>query len=94
MEYSKKPELWKSKRVMRTCLKCDRKFVAEGRFNRICGRCTESNRQIIFGHYIMRNKKARDYYSNLSWMPFFHRKQSAKNHLCSFGKDLYPAETI
>ena len=65
MGYIKKPELRRLKRFKRTCLKCDRKFIAEGRFNRICGRCTESNRQIILGRYIVGNRKARNYYANL-----------------------------
>jgi hypothetical protein len=59
MGYIKKPELRSLKRIKRTCLKCDRKFVAEGKFNRICGPCTESNKQIIFGRYIVGNIKAR-----------------------------------
>jgi Zn finger protein HypA/HybF involved in hydrogenase expression len=66
MGYIKKPELRRPKRIKRTCLKCDQKFIAEGKFNRICRRCTESNRQIIYGRYMVGNRKARNYYGNLS----------------------------
>lgn len=45
MGYIKKPELPSPQRINRTCLKCGQEFVAEGRFNRICRRCTESNRR-------------------------------------------------
>jgi hypothetical protein len=45
MGYIKKPELPRPQRIKRTCLKCGQEFVAEGRFNRICRRCTESNRR-------------------------------------------------
>jgi RNA polymerase subunit RPABC4/transcription elongation factor Spt4 len=31
-------------RIKRACLKCDREFLAIGRFNRICPSCHESNR--------------------------------------------------
>lgn len=34
----KKPEM-----IERKCLKCDKKFIAQGRFNRICPRCTVIN---------------------------------------------------
>jgi Zn finger protein HypA/HybF involved in hydrogenase expression len=58
MGYIKKPELPRPKPIKRTCLKCGREFVAEGRFNRICERCTESNRQVTLGSYIGWNEKA------------------------------------
>ncbi len=29
------------------CLKCDRDFLATGRFNRICPRCHEANKEIV-----------------------------------------------
>jgi len=34
-------------RIKRYCLKCDRPFVAHGRFNRICENCTKNNQDII-----------------------------------------------
>jgi len=57
MESIKKPEFPRPKPIKRTCLKCDREFVAEGRFNRICARCTITNRQVILGSYIVWNEK-------------------------------------
>jgi Zn finger protein HypA/HybF involved in hydrogenase expression len=35
-----------SQRIKRTCLKCDQKFLAKSRFNRICPSCREMNREI------------------------------------------------
>ena len=32
-----------SQRIPRECLKCDRPFIARGRFNRLCPRCREIN---------------------------------------------------
>lgn len=43
---SSKPE-----KIKRTCLKCDRDFLATGRFNRICPLCPESNREINLGRF-------------------------------------------
>ena len=34
-------------RIERKCLKCDEKFMAEGRFNRICPRCTVINADAV-----------------------------------------------
>lgn len=31
----------------RKCLKCDREFLAMGKFNRICPRCRETNKEIV-----------------------------------------------
>lgn len=36
----------KPERIKRTCLRCERKFFARGRFNRICGSCRKVNSQI------------------------------------------------
>jgi hypothetical protein len=36
----------KPERVERTCLNCDRTFLARGRFNRTCSSCRRSNREI------------------------------------------------
>jgi len=33
--------------IRKKCLKCDREFLATGRFNRICPRCHESNKEIV-----------------------------------------------
>jgi len=35
------------KKIRRTCLKCERIFMAEGRFNRLCPRCN----QLLSEHY-------------------------------------------
>jgi hypothetical protein len=59
MGYIKKPELPRPRRIKRTCLKCDQEFVAEGRFNRICGRCTELNRRYTLGSYRVGSIKAK-----------------------------------
>ena len=37
----------KKRRVRRECLRCGGKFVADGRFNRICPECTVKNRYIL-----------------------------------------------
>jgi hypothetical protein len=48
---------WKNKdqakieRVRRRCLKCDRPFLAKGRFNRICPKCTEANASVLSRSY-------------------------------------------
>ena len=34
------------KRTTRTCVKCDREFMSEGKFNRICPGCQEINNGI------------------------------------------------
>ena len=34
------------KKIRRVCLKCDREFLATGRFNRICPQCQELNRNV------------------------------------------------
>jgi hypothetical protein len=36
-------DLPEKERVERRCLRCDRKFMAQGRFNRICPTCTRVN---------------------------------------------------
>jgi len=36
----------KLEQIKRACLKCDREFLAAGRFNRICPSCQNSNREI------------------------------------------------
>ena len=32
--------------IRRQCLKCDRPFMAQGRFNRICESCTKTNQDL------------------------------------------------
>ncbi len=62
MGYIKKSEFPRPKPIKRTCLKCDREFVAEGRFNRICVRCRESDRELrrfTLHRYVVGNIKAR-----------------------------------
>ena len=39
-----KPE---TERIERQCLKCNRPFMAEGRFTRICETCAKSNREVV-----------------------------------------------
>jgi hypothetical protein len=39
-------------RIERRCLKCDRKFMAEGRFNRLCVKCNEANSEAIDPYYV------------------------------------------
>jgi len=34
----------KQPRIRRECLKCGAPFMAKGKFNRICPKCTETNR--------------------------------------------------
>jgi hypothetical protein len=36
----------KPERIKRTCLNCDKTFLAKGRFHRICGSCRRVNRGI------------------------------------------------
>ena len=43
MSYIRKPKLPKPELVERKCLKCGSKFIAKGRFNRICPRCAKVN---------------------------------------------------
>jgi Zn finger protein HypA/HybF involved in hydrogenase expression len=39
-------------KVKRDCLKCGDRFIAKGRFNRICPKCTETNRAYtLTGNY-------------------------------------------
>jgi Zn finger protein HypA/HybF involved in hydrogenase expression len=35
----------KTERIERTCLKCERRFLARGRFNRICPTCRRVNKE-------------------------------------------------
>ena len=32
---------------VKPCLKCERLFKSKGKFNRICPRCTETNRNVV-----------------------------------------------
>lgn len=41
----KMPEILE--KVERNCLKCDRTFIANGKFNRICNRCGEINGELL-----------------------------------------------
>ena len=36
----------KPKKTRRRCLKCNRSFWSEGRWNRVCSKCNRKNRQI------------------------------------------------
>jgi predicted RNA-binding Zn-ribbon protein involved in translation (DUF1610 family) len=36
----------KKRKTKRTCLRCDRQFLSEGIYNRICPNCRESNANI------------------------------------------------
>jgi len=36
----------KRKKSKRTCLRCDRKFLSEGIYNRVCPNCRESNDRV------------------------------------------------
>jgi len=38
-----------TEKVKRKCLKCGRSFIARGRYNRICPKCTLVNRTITAG---------------------------------------------
>jgi ribosomal protein S27AE len=49
--YWKKPELKKPEKIKRSCLKCGATFIAEGRFKRICPKCTSINRAIALGSH-------------------------------------------
>jgi hypothetical protein len=35
------------KKHKRTCLRCERQFLSDGKFNRICGSCREINANIL-----------------------------------------------
>ena len=35
------------RKVKRTCLRCEREFLSDGKFNRICGSCREINANIM-----------------------------------------------
>lgn len=37
----------KKKKDKRVCLRCDREFMSEGIYNRICPNCRESNANIV-----------------------------------------------
>jgi len=37
---------------IRSCLKCDRPFPSEHRFNRLCGNCLRQNANINCGFYV------------------------------------------
>ena len=50
-EKQKRIRTAKSERIKRFCLKCDRPFVASGRFNRICETCSDVNRTISHQSY-------------------------------------------
>ena len=45
----KRPSVLMELPVKRICLKCDRKFIARGKFNRICPGCTKWNSTILSG---------------------------------------------
>lgn len=42
----------KLERIKRRCLKCDREFMARGRFNRICRNCQKGNHDFSHKTYI------------------------------------------
>jgi len=41
------PRVMQEKSYMRDCLKCEREFVAIGKFNRICNNCTHINNEMF-----------------------------------------------
>lgn len=43
-DYDKKWDPVPPEPVERTCLKCDKTFIAAGRFERLCAKCTHANR--------------------------------------------------
>ncbi len=49
VELEENREEVREKWLQRTCLRCDCVFWAQGRFNRICPRCTEKNRKVAQG---------------------------------------------
>ena len=51
LHYSKGRGRPRVKMIRRRCLKCDDTFMAEGRFNRICPKCAETNRHIDTSSY-------------------------------------------
>jgi len=52
-KYTKKIDLPKPpEKIKRLCLKCDREFMASGRFNRICPLCQISNRDLEVPRYV------------------------------------------
>jgi Zn finger protein HypA/HybF involved in hydrogenase expression len=34
------------KKIKRVCLRCDRAFISDGLYNRVCPKCTEKNAEI------------------------------------------------
>ena len=53
-KHKKRDQTIKEERIERKCLNCDNKFVAKGRFNRLCPACTKLNwykRRIFSGIY-------------------------------------------
>ena len=41
----------KKKKIKRVCLRCDREFMSDGIYNRICPNCRESNANIALYPY-------------------------------------------
>lgn len=48
-----KPGRPRLERIKRTCLKCDRPFMADGRFNRICPLCKVNNESVLTKYYVI-----------------------------------------
>jgi hypothetical protein len=46
MTYIRKPKPPKPELIERECLKCGWKFIAKGRFNRICPSCAKVNAEM------------------------------------------------
>ncbi len=51
--------------VRRSCLSCDKPFMARGRFNRICPRCTESEPRKDYQREYSRYRRAKEREENV-----------------------------
>lgn len=48
------------RKVKRICLRCEREFLSDGKFNRICGSCREINANIMANNSEVRFGLAHD----------------------------------
>jgi len=51
--YPKGFELEKPEKITRQCLKCAKKFKAEGKYVRLCGNCKRENNQLPVEHEVI-----------------------------------------
>jgi len=49
--YIRKPRARREPKIKRFCLKCGGAFMAEGRFNRLCPKCSKSIMKYNDSHY-------------------------------------------